>query len=157
MIESFPRLQQPLGSNSCLPTAIRAVLIWYGVEDSELLDSISEICGESELGCDFDTALAGLRVEFEIVDLSQSEEEIRALVSGTGDPQPVIVNLRNQSEIGPPYHAVVLIAIEYEGEDPKSNEIVTFLDPITGQLDKANSFFWVAWSRADFRAFTVQP
>ena len=99
MITNFPLLQQPPGSNSCLSTAIRAVLLWFG--ERVTAAEVSEWCAEDPNGCVLDLAIDGLRdAGFDIQGLiaptdEEAQELLRATVTDADDPKPVVVTLQN--------------------------------------------------------------
>src|SRR5690349_5557608 len=125
MIEAFPLLQQPLGSNSCFPTAVRAVLLWHGVEISP--QTISDLCGEGVLGCDLETAIPSLREEYDVEELRGDIQALRETISNEDDPQPAIVILKYSAD-SLLDHAVVLLGIQLQRDEIRSYEVVEFMD-----------------------------
>jgi hypothetical protein len=83
VIQPFPLLRQPPDSNSCLPTAVRAVLLWYGEDVTQ--DEVSGWCQEDSKGCGLDLAIDGLReAGFDIDELiAPTEAEAQALLRAT--------------------------------------------------------------------------
>ena len=80
MIADFHPLQQPSGSNSCLPTVVRAVLLWNG--EQATADEVSEWCGEEAKGCVLDWAVDGLRdAGFDVEELKEPTYEAALNVS----------------------------------------------------------------------------
>ena len=154
MIKDFPLLRQPPGSKSCLPTAVRAILLWHS--ESVTQSEVSAWCGENERGCWLDVAMEGLRFEgFDIDDLTRSgESAVCAIVTDEDDPQPVLVTIRN-SIAGQMDHAVILLGIE---TDANGVEVTFYLDPLTGAVERdENGEFWLNWQFADERAFVLRP
>ncbi len=96
MIENFLPLRQAPGSNSCLPTCVRAVLLWLHYPAT--LDEVSEWCHEGILGCLWTEALDGLTDAGFIVDELRERtyawERLRERVDDPDDPQPVIVTVQ---------------------------------------------------------------
>ena len=153
MVENFPLLKQPSGSNDCLPTVVRAVLQWH----SERITArqAAEWCRVTEDGCWIDAALEGLRFEgFDIEELSRDEERVIFAVTDADDPHPVIVTLQN-SIASRTDHAVVLLGIETDAE---GGETVFYFDPLTGAIEQdATGEFWINWQYAGERAFVLRP
>src|SRR5882724_3878689 len=99
MVSHFLPLRQPLGSNSCFPTTVLAILLWHG--ETVTLEEVSEWCLEDQDGCVLDLALDGLReAGIDIEELIAHEEEearsqLQSIVGNEEDAQPVIVTLKN--------------------------------------------------------------
>ncbi len=138
-----PLLRQPAGSNSCLPTAVRAVLLGRGLVVSS--HEVSVWCRETDRGCWFDAAIEGLReADLDVEDLTgAAASQIAALVSDPDNPQPVIVTIAPEA-LGSGLvvllptesstwadHAVVLTSA--------GDESVRFMDPLVGCLEEARS------------------
>ena len=100
MIADFSPLRQAPGSNSCLPTAVRAALRWQGYSASQ--EEVSEWCHESILGCLWSEALDGLADAGYTIDelreygglVGDDLASLRIIVEDRDDPQPVIVTLQ---------------------------------------------------------------
>ena len=99
MEQPFEPLQQPLGSNSCLSTCVRAVLRFYGVPAT--LAEAREWCGEDIDGSVYPLAISGLEeAGFEVAEV-RDEASLLALfeeLEGQGserDREPVIIFLQN--------------------------------------------------------------
>lgn len=159
MIESFMPLRQSPGSNSCLPTCVRAVLLWLNYPVT--LDEVSEWCYEDALGCDWSESLNGLTdVGFEVEELREGTGQwrrLQELVSDTNDPQPVIVTLQEPFRDFNGDHAVVVVEVTTPTEENPAG-LVIFMDPLGGtfQHDTIDHFL-ACWSQADERAFTISP
>ncbi len=160
MIENFPQLRQATGSNSCLPTAVRAVLRWQGQVPSQ--EDVSEWCQEGILGCLWTDALdgladAGFTVD-EIRERTEADawERLREIVDYPDDPQPVIVTLQMPFRDFNGDHAVVVIGIISDGNH--GSESVTYMDPLSGGLERVTKREFVDyWNMADSRAFVITP
>ena len=152
MIQDFPLLRQP-GDKSCLPTAVRAVLLWHG--QSVTRSQISAWCGEDSNGCWIDSALEGLRFEgFDIEEISRNKEAVILIVNDADDPHPIIMLTQNLIAVNI-NHAVVLLGIE-TGID--GGEIAFYLDPLTGAVEQDTAEeFWMNWTFAGERAFVLRP
>ena len=153
MIENFPLLRQPPSSNACLPTVVRAVLLWHG--ERLTLGQAAEWCGQIEDGCWVDAALESLRFEgFDVEELRRdADDAVRAFVQDPDDPQPVIMTLQNKVDSRTD-HAVALLGIEAQG----SGETVFYFDPLTGRIEQdATGEFWINWEFAGSRAFVLRP
>lgn len=156
MIESFPLLKQIPGSRSCLPTVVRAALLWQGVQASQA--EVSAWCGETADGCWIDLAMEGLRAEgFDVEDLTGDEEGVRACLTDADDPQPVIVTRKIPADPLPVDHAVVLIGIEEREDEQGNREVIQFMDPLTGDIEEdRDGIFWVHWDCAGQRAMVIR-
>lgn len=121
----FPLFQQPLGSQSCAPICVCAVLFWHGQEVAP--DQVSEWCREEADGCEFFLALQSLREEgFDVVKV-QDEEALLKIFAGD-DPEPVIVMIRTPSMTPHSDHAIVINAIEQQG----AMTTIDYMDPLDG-------------------------
>jgi hypothetical protein len=155
MISPFPLLQQAPGSNSCFPTAVRAVLLWHGYDESP--EAISRLCQETRLGCDLERAIPALREEFDVEELRADAETLRAIINDANDPEPVIVTLKPSVQ-SPMDHAVVLIGTEQRQGVLGIQEVVAFMDPLTGKIEEdTTGNFWIFWDFAGRRAFVIRP
>lgn len=84
----FQPLRQPPGSNSCLPTAVRAVLLWHGENVSS--ENVSRWCREDVDGCVLFLALQGLQDEgFDIVEV-RDENALREVFIEE-EPERVVI------------------------------------------------------------------
>ncbi len=162
MITNFPLLQQRPGSNRCLSTAVRVVLLWSG--EQVTADEVSEWCAEDTYGRVLDLAIGGLRdAGFDVQELTAPTEEeaqelLRASVMDEEEPHPVIVTLRNQLSPARLDHAVVLVGVEQIFTLTGERETVTFMDPVTGRLEQdTTGTFWRQWEFAGRRAYIIQP
>jgi hypothetical protein len=162
MIANFTPLRQSPGSNSCLPTTVRAVLRWQGYLASE--DEVSEWCRESILGCLWSEALDGLaeagftidELRGEIRAVEDDLGALRTIVEDTEDPQPVIVTVQEPFRDFNGDHAVVVIGFAPSIEDGNEREIVIYMEPLSGTLEQDTAdHFGQCWSQADNRAFTI--
>lgn len=158
MITSFPQLKQPTGSQSCLPTVVRAVLLWYGLPAQDVSQAdVSNWCQEGPRGCWIDTSIEGLREHgFDVEELiEEADQQIRETVLDAEDAQPVIVTIKLP---GPSFysdHAVVILGIENRGGE---EEHVVYMDPLTGQTETMRSVnFFAYWELAGGRALLVRP
>lgn len=164
MIQNFTPLHQEPGSNSCLPTCVRAVLQWQDHSISQ--GDVSDWCGESILGCLWSDALAGLDDAGFTVDelrgLSGPGEddlaELRAIVQDEDAPQPVIVTVQEPFRDQNGDHVVVLLGFTVEDADQGAEESIVYMDPLSGALERDTAeHFLRCWRQADKRAFTVSP
>ncbi len=156
MIDDFFRLKQDIWSNSCLPTAVRAILLWYG--DTISQDTVAEWCEEGPLGCSLSIATQGLRDHDLIVtELSANAEgEISLLVSDPDDPVPVLLTIQTPFSPAGLDHAVVVVGIERVVVDGQTEEYVFFMDPSTGEIEREPCHrFWRMWDDAGRRAFVI--
>ena len=161
MHADFRPLRQPPSRNSCLPTVVRAVLHWHGVQASP--DEVSEWCQEESKGCLLDLAIDGLReAGFEVEELTAPTEAemislLREAVTSEDDYQPVIVTLQNPALGTTLDHAVVVIHIG-QGQDLDISNTVEYMDPLTGEIEKdSTGMFWSYWYYAGQRAFILRP
>jgi len=153
-----PTLRQPPDSYSCLPTAVRAVLLSLNVDASQ--EEVSEWCQEGPDGCWFDAAVEGLRMAgLDVQELTAADEEqIRELVASETDPLPVIVTLKDPFAAGTMDHAVVVVNVWEEVNSGVATETVEFLDPLTGRIERdASRRFWQEWIFAGRRNLVVYP
>src|SRR5437868_3756271 len=117
MIRNFRPLRQPPGSNSCLPTAVRAVLLWHGEQASP--EEVSEWCREERKGSILDLALDGLReAGFDVEELiapteTEAQNLLRTTITDDEDAQPVIALLANPAVSEQEDHAVVVTNIRH--------------------------------------------
>ena len=138
MITNFPLLQQSPGSNGCLPTAVRAVLLWAG--ERVTAAEVSEWCGEDSNGCLLDLAVDGLRIAgIDVQELTapteaEALELLRTTIMDEDNPLPVVITLLNPFLAVPLDHAVVLVGVEQTFTLTGEYETVTFMDPLTGRL-----------------------
>jgi hypothetical protein len=95
MVEGFDPQQQRPGSNSCLPTAVTAILRYYGREVTQ--NQVSNWCQEGPDGCVIDLAMDGLRAQdCDVIELTDDPEaEIRQYVNDAADPTPVLVTIKH--------------------------------------------------------------
>lgn len=158
-------LRQPT-VNGCLPTAVRAVLLWVKCEESpddceEHLVSQSEIakiCRQDKtvFGCDWDIALPALKDAYSVDILSGDDAAIRDIVLNRQDPQPVIVIIGDRSSTTST-HAVAILDITTNLQRDNA-EVIVFYDPDRGTIREMNGIdFWPAWSLGGELAFTIQP
>jgi len=154
MIENFPLVSQPPGSNSCLPTVIYAVLRCQGRTVSQ--QEVSQWCHEDPDGCLLDLAIAGLRdQEIDVDELPQDDfDSVRAYVTDEEEPQPVIVTIKTPFVPSLMDHAVVVLDVrQIEGQ-----EFMAYMDPLTGQVKQEKStLFQTYWSLAGGQAFIIYP
>ena len=158
MAVPLPSLRQPPGSNSCLPTAVRAVLLYYELDVSG--EEASLWCRETPDGCWLDDALDGLRdAGFDIEDLTGvTTEEMRLRVTAEPDPQPVIVTVKDPFVPSGYDHAVVVTNVGRPSPEDMPLASVEFMDPLTGRLEQDESgAFWDRWDFAGGRAFAIGP
>jgi len=153
MVEGFIPLQQRPGSNSCLPTAITAILRYYGHDVTQ--SQISDWCREGPEGCVIDLAIEGLREEdCEVTELTEDpENEMREHVNDAEDPTPVLVTIKPAfSEIMD--HAVVVLGLDNEeSEDAR----VTLMDPLSGHIATMKAaLFFLQWDNAGQLAFVIR-
>ncbi len=160
MIVDFPLLQQPPGSNSCLPSVVRAVLLWYGRQITS--EEVAELCLERSGGCVLDRALENLgQAGFDVEELQASEdmsaaETLLAVVMDEDDPQPVIVTLINALVTVEMDHAVVITSIIRQQGSERYTTM--YMDPLSGRIEtETTGMFWIWWEYAGQRAFTIRP
>jgi hypothetical protein len=162
---ALPCVQQPPGSNSCLPSAVLPVLMWHHDQqtpDSELnLETVSRWCGETDDGCLLDLAMTRLdEAGWTVEDHSDAEEEeIRRLLRDDDHYAPLVVTVMNPYLPASMDHAVVLFDVLEEGEPGRNGirEMVAFMDQLTGNSVAAESgFFWQCWDFAGRRAFRIR-
>ena len=146
MIEEYECLRQPPGSNSCLPTVVRAIVLFLGYSITQ--EDASEYCGETEDGCFWPEALDGLRREgYSVVELSSEEEIVEKISDGI----PVVVTIVPDNRLRGTglNHAVVILEI---------NTDIAYHDPASGTLRHMNTHeFWQAWNLAGGNAATLEP
>ncbi len=146
MIENYECLQQPLGSNSCLPTIIRAILLFWEEEITQ--EEASEWCGETEDGCFWPEAIDSLRREgYRIEELVDRDQ----IIENVENEYPVAVNIVPDNRlIGTGLsHAVVILNIDDE---------ISYHDPASGDVRTKNALeFWQAWDFAGGNAFILEP
>lgn len=158
MAAPVPPLRQPPGSNSCLPTAVLAVLLRYELDVS--VEEVSLWCRETPDGCWLDDAMDGLReAGLDVEDLSgTSVEEIRSRVAAEADPQPVIVTLKDPFVPSGYDHAVVITDVSESPDGDDTIAGVDFMDPLIGRMEQDESgAFWDRWDFGGNRAFAVRP
>ena len=161
MIENFPLLRQPPGSNACLPTCVYAVLLWHG--ENVTLDNVSAWCQEETQGCFLDIAIDGLRdAGFDLEELptrtqDDAEEQLRNLFTDS-DPIPILVTIQNPLISIDSDHAVVVTDIRRVDTADGEQEIVEYMDPLIGDLAQdSRGDFWDYWFYAGQRAFHSAP
>jgi len=147
----FHPWRQPPGSQSCLPTCVRAVLAWHGQEVSQ--DQVSEWCREEADGCNVFLALQSLQEEgFDVVEV-QNEDVLLELFAGE-DPEPVIVMIRTPSMPPDSDHAVVIHAIEQQG----TALIIDYMDPLDGSNHRDAAGLVLRWWNVNgSRGFVLRP
>ena len=151
MIDDLPCLAQARGSNDCLPTAVRAVLLRHGRYLSP--EKASVLCRTTDAGSAWYDAMQGLGDEFDVHDLSGNWERITD--SLLNDEEPVIVRIGlviRDPLYGPSVegHAVVIRAIQKE-------EIV-YMDPLTGaDCSVSTESFLKMWDLGECLACIVLP
>jgi hypothetical protein len=162
VIANFPTLRQPLGSNSCLPTAVCAILRWLDTDVT--LDEVSEWCSEDPEGCILDIAIAGLSdagIEMEELNAptdAEREALVRLTVTDEENAQPILVTLQNPLLMTTGDHAVVLLGIRSVQVESNSYEIVEYMDPLSGEIKQdITGIFWEYWAFAGQRAFIIRP
>lgn len=151
----FRPLQQPPGSNSCLPTCVRAVLSWHGQEVSP--DQVSEWCREEADGCEFFLALQSLQAEgFDVVEV-QDEGVLLEMFTGE-DPDPVIVMVRTPSMTPNTDHAVVIHAVIHAIEPQGAALLIDYMDPLDGSNHRdATGLLLRWWDFNGSRGFIIRP
>src|SRR5579863_8413638 len=92
MVEDFVPVQQPLGLNSCLSTAITSILNNLGCNVSP--ETVSDWCKEDPLGCFPDLTMEGLRDHDWQMACRNSEHEMHTFVNDPDNPTPVIALLK---------------------------------------------------------------
>jgi hypothetical protein len=153
MVESFFPLQQPLGSNSCLPTAIISILRNQFGSDV-VPEDVSDWCREDSLGCDLDLAVEGLRENGWSMQrlVGDPEAEMRAHVNDPDKAVPVIAIVSTRSGLTSS-HAVVVLGFEHLDD---GSEEVAFMDPRSGDIDAmAAEEFLKYWDFAGQIAFYI--
>lgn len=147
----FKPLQQPPGSQSCVPTCIRAVLSWHGQKFSQ--DQISELCREGANGCNLFQTLQSLQEEgFDVVEV-QDEDILLGLFAGE-DPEPVIVMLRTPFMPPDSDHAIVIHAIEQQG----TALAIDYMDPLDGSNHRDTTGLVLRWWNVNgSRGFVIRP
>jgi len=153
MVEEFEPEQQRPGSNSCLPTAIRAILRYYGRDVTQ--SQISNWCQEGPDGCVIDLAMDGLCAQdWDVIEPTDGPEtEIRQYVNDENEPTPVLVTIKPAfSDVTD--HAVAVLGV---GKGDSGNEEVTFMDPLTGRIEALNAeLFFLQMDNAGQLAFVIQ-
>src|SRR5579872_692484 len=139
MVKDFVCLRQQPGSKSCLPTAVRAILLYYGYNVFET--EVPAWCDERTDGCWLDLAMQGLRdYDFDVRELLGTTEDIegqiKSLVNDREDPLPVLVTLRDLFAVRADDHAVVVVGVDPISAVGPPRELVFFMDPITGQIEQ---------------------
>lgn len=114
----IPTLRQ-VSSVTCLPTCLRAVLAYRGLELSE--EEVVEACDTSVDGTRADMAVQGLSDAGFDVEIRQFADA-EALRECLGEGQPVIAFLQHPSG---QLHAVVVCEVDAEE--------VTYMDPARGE------------------------
>jgi len=153
MVEDFSPLQQPLGSFSCLPTAIASILINH-FHVSVSPGDVSDWCNEDPLGCVLDLAIDGLRHNGWLMQQLKidPEAEMRAFVNDEDDPTPVIAIVKPGTQFATD-HAVVVLGFEHIRDDI---ETVYFMDPMSGQIvSMYASEFMKYWDYAGQLAYCI--
>lgn len=147
----FRPLQQPPGSNSCLPTYVRAMLSWHGQKVSP--NQVSEWCREEADGCEFFLALQSLQAEgFDVVEV-QDEEALLEMLDGE-DPEPVVVMIRTPSMSPSTDHAVVIHGIEPQ----ETALLIDYMDPLDGLNHRdATGLLLRWWDLNGSRGFVIRP
>ena len=149
-------LAQPTPSG-CLPTAVRAALLWALCAEApddctpNLVshNEIADLCHENEtvFGCDWDVATAELGSVYNVEDLTGDIENIRAALLDGHEPQPVIVIVGDRSGSTTGTHAIVLLDIRVDLSSGETEESIVFYDPSDGALRELHEgAFWSAWS-----------
>lgn len=152
MVENFPLLQQKLGSYSCLPTCITAILQYFNLMVT--VEEVSGWCNEDSDGCVIDVAMQGLRdQDCDIIKLTNDpENEIRQYVNDPNDPMPILVTIMPafSSDMD---HAVVVLGLKsVENKD----EIVTLMDPLCGCIRIMDAdLFFLQWDNAGQIAYLI--
>ena len=156
MLKDFEPFKQERGTN-CFPTAVRAVLRWYGYDISP--DEASAWCLEDPLGCPIEMGIAELSEHLDLSLLGEeAENEIKSRVNDPDEPSPVIVTIR--SPLAPPrtLHAVVVIGVGSVLIEGNEDERVFFMDPISGQIEQDGCVsFWQKWDFAGRTALVIDP
>lgn len=144
--------QQPLGSQSCVPTCVRAVLAWHGQTASQ--DQVSEWCREESDGCNLFLTLQSLGEEgFDAVEV-QDEDVLLEMFAGE-DPEPVIAMIRTPSMMPDSDHAVIIHAIQ---QQDGVAQVVDYMDPSDGANHQDTSGLLLRWwADNGSRAFIVRP
>lgn len=147
----FLPLQQSLGSQSCVPTCVRAMLLWHGQETSP--EQISEWCQENADGCNVFLAMQSLgELGFDVAQV-QDEDELLAMFA-LEDPEPVIIMVRPAFMALSSDHALVIYAIEQQ----ESTQIIHYMDPLDGAShEDATGLLLNLWNINGSRAFIVRP
>ena len=164
---TLPFLLKQSTPSGCLPTTVRAVLLWTLCEESpddcaESLVSQREItllCHQDEtvFGCDWDIALSELAQTYNVEDLTGNEDEIRGVFQNAQEAQPVIVILGDSSGSTTGTHAVAILNVAANAQED-GGETIVFYDPESGDIrEMSGRDFWSAWSLGGEYAFTIQP
>jgi len=181
-----PVVLQPFGSSSCVPTCVYAVLRAFEAdetaengdtereddEDDEAeqarRDEVSELCEETELGCDLDTVITGLKQGGYDADwfpsrgksLPDALKLLRDSVMDPDDPQPVIVSLQTDIRSADDHAVVVRRFLGNRNNTTGLEPMVELMDPdhSRGGIRKLSlQEFGRQWNFAGQRAFTVRP
>jgi len=130
-------------------------LQWLGVVDEELAERLSRSCEETELGCDFDTAVRNLRQDYEIDEISGDEARVRLVVGDLVAPSPAIMLLPyDLVPFGSQFHAIVLLG--FRPDSSTGREQAVFMDPVTGTEEVCSSnLFMIRWNLAGELALVV--
>lgn len=154
MVEEFVPLRQPPGSKQCLPTAIAAILQYHGRYVT--IDEVSDWCKEGPSGCVIAIWVPELIDHDCIVEeLNRDpEDELRSHVNDPNDPLPILVMVK--TPFSPDMdHAIVILGIDNNDEE---EEIVTYMDPLTGQNETMLAAeFLMYWDFAGSLAFLIRP
>jgi hypothetical protein len=149
MPPEFPLLRQPFGSQSCLPTCVRAIFQWQGSLYSAA--EVSEWCREEVSGCAFDDSIEGLieaGFELDTIPENDSDAMLAALRERLSEGVPVVVALQMDARTED-NHAVVTLS-EAEGG-------FTIMDPLQGSLTEwPERRFLLAWACTGFLNFWIE-
>ena len=164
---TLPFLLRQSTPSGCLPTTIRAVLLWALCEEApedcaENLVSerkITLLCHQDEtvIGCDWDVALPELGQAYNVEDLTEDEEGIREIFQNVRKLAACdccfgrSCRLRNRHTRGSNsgHHS------QRAGYRRRNG---CFLDPARGELREMRGIdFWSAWNLGGEYAFIIQP
>ncbi len=149
MPPDFPLLRQPFGSQSCLPTCVRAILEWQGSLYSAV--EVSEWCHEEASGCAFDDSIEGLieaGFEIDVIPESGPFEMLAALKNCIAEGVPVVVALQTDVRADG-NHAVVTLRSE--------DSTFVVMDPLQGRLTEwPERDFLVAWAFTGFLNLRIE-
>ena len=152
MVEGFEPIQQPPGSNSCLPTSVTAILRHLGRHVS--VSQVSAWCKEGPDGCVLDLALDGLRSHnCDVSELTHDvESKLRSYVDDQDEPLPVLVTVKAPFSAAMD-HAVVVLGIR---DDDHGVEIAYYMDPLSGRNETMSvDRFFQYWDYAGGLAFVI--